>query len=305
MCSAPEHAFNPVITFRTCCFSWGNTSFTPNGTRADLKWYVCSPRTATESSFFQHLFPGQWGMEEHTAGWRQALPKHLLLLPTISLGSLCSSKDSDCSSAQDIEDKLCFLRHYMAVAVNTARDDCKDIPQSGLQGSGQFPIFPSGSEAELCPPKSIYSSSGHCITLFEAYEVDKWSTDIISKEWLARSCSKQMFCQHLLNFWSSQSSKQGYHIAMNSQDLWMGSIFHPLHGMDPGAGWFISGGWPEHATAAHLLGFYGISCIVLTTETPMCFHLWLTSLTSYLNPQSKDTAFVLFLLCQMFKWQGT
>ena len=28
-----------------------------------------------------------------------------------------------------------------------------------------------------------------------------------------------MFCQHLLNFWSSSSSKQGYHIAMNSQDL--------------------------------------------------------------------------------------
>lgn len=144
-------------------------------------------------------------------------------------------------------------------------------------------------------PNPFTSSSGHCIALLEAYEVDEWSTDIISKERLARSRSKQMFRQHLLDFWSSQSSKQGYHIAMNSQDLWMGAIFHPLHGNDPGAGWFISSGWPEHATAAHLLGFYGTGCIVLTTETPVCFPLWLTSLPSYLNRQSKDTAFVLFL----------
>lgn len=54
------------------------------------------------------------------------------------------------------------------------------------------------------------------------------------------------------------------------RSLWTGSIFHPLRGSDPGAGWFISGDWPEHTAAAHVLGFYGSSCvrsIVLTAET--------------------------------------
>lgn len=54
------------------------------------------------------------------------------------------------------------------------------------------------------------------------------------------------------------------------RSLWIGSIFHPLHGRDPGAGWFISGHWPEHTAAAHVLVFYGSSCVssnVLTAQT--------------------------------------
>lgn len=53
MSSAPEHAFNPVITFRTHCFSQENTSSSPNGTGADLKWYVSSlkwPQSSSASS---------------------------------------------------------------------------------------------------------------------------------------------------------------------------------------------------------------------------------------------------------------
>lgn len=72
---------------------------------------------------------------------------------------------------------------------------------------------------------------------------------------------------------------------MNSQDLWIGSIFHPFHGNDPGAGWFISGGWPERA-AAHLLDFYGSSCIVFAAETLVCFSVQPASLLSWLTPQS-------------------
>lgn len=56
MSSAPEHAFNTVITLRTQCFSQGNTSSSPNGTEADLKWYVSSPKRPQSCSASSTLF---------------------------------------------------------------------------------------------------------------------------------------------------------------------------------------------------------------------------------------------------------
>lgn len=65
-----------------------------------------------------------------------------------------------------------------------------------------------------------------------------------------------------------------------------------FHGSDPGAGWFISGSWPEHAATAHLPGFYGSSCIVLTAETlvhfnsqlPHCCPYWILTWKMWSSP---------------------
>lgn len=143
----------------------------------------------------------------------------------------------------------------------------------------------------------------------EASQLDKRSTDLIFPKsgWqdptMSRCSASTSWIAGVLKVVNRVITLQ-----WTPRSLWIGSVFHPLHGSDPGAGWFISGDWPEHAAAAHVLSFCGSSCVssrVLSSlQKHWCeFHLAAASLLSLLNPHLEDLAFPLNLLCPVSQEQ--
>lgn len=181
MRSAPEHAFNPVITFRTRCFSSWNTSYFPNGTGADPKWHVSSPKHAqSPTSSIIPFLGGRAGgacpgcitpgfvtapREKPPAGIGLALQLRLIRVQIPDSSGACRTSaigSRERGQALSVEHGIFFLQ-LSSFCGHSQSPQSLGNEQLSRAGWGQPGSSLSGLSSASLPRNRLMYLSGHCM----------------------------------------------------------------------------------------------------------------------------------------------